>query len=102
MVEQKTKEIGIRKIMGSERLQLLMLLVKPTLLLIAISSLIGLPIALTFGNSWLAQYPYRIDFPFTLFAIAFLVMVTIVMATISYQCYKLTRINPIDVLRKIT
>jgi putative ABC transport system permease protein len=102
MVQQKTKEIGIRKIMGSGRWQLLMLLVKPTILLIAISSAIGVPIALPLGNSWLSQYPYRIDFSVALFVFAFFLILVIVMTTISYQCYKLTRINPTDVLRKIT
>jgi len=99
-VEQKSRQVGIRKILGSNQVQLLMLLVKPTFLLVVVASLIGAPFALFFGTSWLSQYPSRIDYSPIFFGIAFVLVAIIVVTTILYHCLKLTRINPIEVLRK--
>jgi putative ABC transport system permease protein len=101
MVEQKTKEVSIRKILGSTRSELLVLLVKPSLSLTAVAGILGVPIALFFGNEWLAQFPYRVSFSPALFFIAFASIVVVVLATILYQCFRLTMINPTEVLRKI-
>jgi putative ABC transport system permease protein len=100
MVDQKTKEVGIRKILGSARSQILMLLLKPTLLLIVCASVIGIPIVLTIGNAWLSQYPYRIEFSSVFFLVSLALLVGVMMVTILHQCYRLTRINPTEVLRQ--
>ncbi len=98
--EQKSRQVGIRKVLGSNQLQLIMLLLKPTFLLVLVASLLGSPFALYFGASWLSQYPSRIDYSPAFFAIAFVLVALIVVTTILYHCFKLASINPIEVLRK--
>lgn len=102
MVEQRSKEIGIRKMLGSERSQLLMLLIKPTFFLVVASCVVGIPFAISFGNRWLSQYPNRVEFSPLLFVMAFFLIAIIMISTITYHCLKLTRINPTEVLRKIS
>jgi putative ABC transport system permease protein len=100
MVDQKTREVGIRKILGSARSQILMLLLRPTMILILCASIAGVPIALTVGNAWLSQYPYRIEFSSLIFLITLALLVAVMLLTILHQCFRLTRINPTEVLRQ--
>lgn len=100
MVERKTKEVGIRKVLGSARSQILMLLIRPTLMMIMVAAVAGTPIALALGNSWLSRFPFRVHFSPVLFIIAFALIVMVVMLTIMHQCFRLTRINPTQVLRE--
>ncbi len=99
VVRRRTKEVGIRKMLGSQRLDLFVLLARPLFLLVAIASLAGIAPALYFGTKWLEQYPFRIYFSPLLFVTSFGVMVTIVTATIVYHFVKVTRVNPVEVLR---
>jgi putative ABC transport system permease protein len=99
VVRRRTKEVGIRKMLGSARLDLFTLLARPLLLLVAVASIAGVPPALYFGARWLEQYPYKIYFSPLLFLTAFGVMLVIVMGTIVYHFVKVTRVNPVEVLR---
>jgi putative ABC transport system permease protein len=77
-----------------------MQLIRPTFILVIVSCLIGIPFGIYFGSAWLSQYPNRIDFSPWFFCLAFVFISVIVLAAILYHCIKLTRINPIEVLRK--
>jgi putative ABC transport system permease protein len=99
LVQQRTKEVGIRKILGSRRIDILWLLMRPTLNMVIVSSVAGIPLAWATGNAWLEQYPYRIGFPPSLFAIAFCILVAVITMTILHRFLKVTRVNPTEVLR---
>ncbi len=99
VVVRKTKEIGIRKILGASVSGIVMLLSRDFLLLIAIALLIASPVAWYFMNGWLQDYAYRIDIGWYVFAIAGLFAIVIAFISISYQAIKAGLANPVKNLR---
>lgn len=98
-VVQRTKEIGIRKVLGSSVSDIVRLLSKDFLKLIIISLVIAIPIAYYFMNNWLQEYAYRIDIEWWVFALVGLAALAISFITISFQSIKAGIANPIKSLR---
>ncbi len=97
--QQKTKEIGVRKVFGSSILHILFLLSKEFVVLILIAILIATPITYLLMDFWLNSFPYRIDINLLLFLLAGGIVVVISLFTVSYQTIKAALANPIDSLR---
>lgn len=94
MVEQRTKEIGIRKVFGANELIILRLIARDFLILVSIGILIAVPVAYYFMSNWLGNYVYRtsIGLPVLLGAAAITIMITFL--TISYKAYQAAILNP--------
>lgn len=101
VIEQRTKEVGIRKVLGSQRTHLLWLLLRSSFTLIVTAGLTGVPLSLAAGTVWLEQYAYRMQFPPVLFLIAFFILLSVVTMTMLHGLLRLTRVNPTDVLRHV-
>lgn len=99
LAERKRKEISIRKILGASVASILQLLSKEFMLLIGISMLIGFPIAWYFSNAWLAQFAYKMNLQWWLFASVGVGIVSIALLTVSFQSLKAALVNPIQNLR---
>ncbi|TAE45910.1 MAG: FtsX-like permease family protein [Bacteroidetes bacterium] len=97
--EQRTKEIGIRKVMGASALSIVALLSKDLTGLIVAASLIACPLAWWAMNQWLADFAYRIDIPWWAFALAGGVALLLAFATISFQSIRAAIANPVNSLR---
>lgn len=99
MVEQRTKEIGIRKVFGASEGVVMGLVSKDFLLLVAISNVIALPFAYYLMGNWLENYVYRtkIGLPLLLFAALLTVVITFI--TISYKAYQAAVMNPANSLK---
>jgi putative ABC transport system permease protein len=97
--EQRTKEIGIRKILGATTPSLLGLLSKEFIKLVAIASFIAWPVAYFFTNSWLQEFAYRIDLGWWVFALAGGMALLIALLTVGAQTLKAALANPIEALR---
>jgi putative ABC transport system permease protein len=94
MVEQRTKEIGIRKVFGANEGAILKLISKDFLTLVGIGIIIAVPIAWYFMNNWLQHYVYRINIGVALVALAALLTIIITFLTISYKAYQASIMNP--------
>ncbi len=97
--EQRTKEIGIRKVLGASITGIAAMLSKDFLKLVGISIVIATPLAWWAMNAWLQHYVYRITISWQVFAVAGLVSVIIACATVSYQAIKAALANPVKSLR---
>lgn len=98
-INQRIKEIGIRKVIGASVSSIVTLLSKDFLKLVAIASVIAFPIAWYAMNNWLEDFAYRSTIPWWLFAGAGVIAVIIALATISFQAIKAASANPVKSLR---
>jgi len=96
---QRTKEIGIRKVLGSSTVQIIKLMFKDFLVLIAISNLIAWPTAWYFLNRWLENYPYHIAMNSYSFIVATGIVLLIALMTVSYHTLKIARLDPAATLK---
>ena len=99
MIRQKTKEIGIRKILGASIRSLVGLLTKNLIFLIFTSGLIALPLTRIFSNLWLNNYPYKTEIPWWIFIAPVFGVIAVALFTISGQVLKAAFTNPVKRLR---
>ena len=97
-VEQRTKEIGIRKILGADLLQLIQLITKEFLAVVVLANLLCVPIAYFTLNNWLANFAYRIELhSIYFFALAF-VSLLLTLLIVGFHCWRAHRINPVNAI----
>ncbi len=97
--EQRTKEIGIRKVMGSSIMGILILLNKQFSRWVILANVIAWPVAYYLMDKWLQNFEYRIDVNIWLFVLAGILSLLIALLTISYQTIKAASVNPANSLR---
>ena len=99
MVEQRLKEIGIRKVLGASVLSLWRLLVKDFVTLVVIACFIAVPLAFYFVNDWGQQFEYRIALPWWVILAAATAALSITLFTVSYQTLRAVNITPTECLK---
>lgn len=97
--EQRTKEIGIRKVLGANTSELLVLLSRDFLLLVMIAFVITIPVTWWAMHNWLQDFAYRLTPEWWVFAMAGVVALLIAMITISFKAVRAARANPVKSLR---
>ena len=97
--EKRTKEIGIRKVLGASVNRVVTILSKDFLKLVSISLIIAIPAAWLVAHKWLDNYPYRISLTWKLFAAGGILVVLIALVTVSFQAIKAAIANPVKSLR---
>ena len=99
VTEQRTKEIGVRKVLRASVYSLWQMLSKDFAVLVLISCLIAVPVALHLMGRWLQKYEYSMEISWWIFGITLLAVVTFALLTVSYQAIKAARTNPTISLR---
>lgn len=99
MAQQKTKEIGIRKVLGASISEIVRLLAINFIKIIIIAMLIASPIAWYFMNKWLEDFAYKIDIPWWVFVFSGVTALSIAMFTMGFQAIRAAMANPIKSLR---
>lgn len=97
--EQRTKEIGVRKVLGASTNQLVTLLTKDFLVLVTLSMVVAFPIAWWVMNNWLESFAYSITPAIGTFVIALVLTLLITLATTSFHAIRTARGNPVKALR---
>jgi putative ABC transport system permease protein len=96
---QRTKEIGIRKMLGASVTGIVQLLSKQYVMLIAVAMLIATPISWWAMNKWLQDFAYRVQIQWWIFLLAGLVAIIIALITVSFQAIKAAVAKPVESLR---
>jgi putative ABC transport system permease protein len=97
--ERRTKEIGIRKVLGASVQTVVAILSRDFVKLVMLALLIAIPLGWYAANQWLQNYPYRIDISWKIFALAGFLVMLIAVVTISFQALKSAMANPVNSLR---
>ena len=99
MVEQRTREIGIRKVLGASVSSVLLLVSKEFMVMVGLAFLIAIPFSWWGMNQWLREFAYRVPVSWWLFPLAGLAALSVAVITVSFQARKAATANPIESLR---
>lgn len=96
---QRTKEIGIRKVLGASVLQLVQMLIRQYVVMALVAGIIAIPLAFWLAQNWLADFAYRVELNIWPFLIGIVLAIAITILTVSLQSLRAATVNPVESLR---
>ena len=97
--EQRTKEIGVRKVLGASVTQIMSMLTKDFMKLVLVANVFAWPITFLLAKNWLSNFSYQIDMPILPYVFATLLALIIALITVSFQAYQAANSDPVDALK---
>ena len=98
-VQQRTKEIGVRKVLGASALSIVQLLSREFVVLVIVANVLAWPLAWYGVNQWLSQFAYHVEIEPIVFALTILLILTITILAVGFQSVRAALLNPVDSLR---
>jgi putative ABC transport system permease protein len=98
--ERRRKEIGIRKVLGSQPSQIVLLLTREFSILVSIALCVGIPLSYFITKNWLDRFAYRVDLELWYFGVSAIVAFAIAWCTVGLQAYMASQINPAEILKE--
>lgn len=98
-IQKRTKEIGIRKVLGATVSQIMLLFSKEYVVLVAAASIVACPVVYIAMSQWLNNFVYKTEMPFLLFLSAVAAILVIAFTTVGYHSIKAAKVNPVESLR---
>jgi putative ABC transport system permease protein len=101
LARSKTREIGIKKVFGSSENAIVYSFLKENFILVSIAAAFSVPVTIYFLTQWLNRFAFKINIGWWVFVLAYLSATIIVLLTVLYHTYKMSRINPVNALRYV-
>ncbi len=99
IAKTRTKEIGVKKVMGSSGKSIVFSFLRENILMVIIASILAIPVTIYFMNKWLNNFSYKVNINLWTFIFAFIAAILVVSVTVFIHSYKASRINPVDTLK---
>jgi putative ABC transport system permease protein len=99
LARSRTREIGVKKIFGSSENAIVFSFLRENFILVSIAVLISVPVTIHFMMQWLNQFAFKTSIGWWIFVLAYLSATIVVLLTVLYHSYKVSRINPVKALR---
>ncbi|MCG6188720.1 ABC transporter permease [Maribellus maritimus] len=99
IAKTRTKEIGVKKVLGSSEKTIIYSFLKENIVIVFIAALLAIPVTYYFMNRWLSNFSYKVSINFWFFVIAFIIASTVVLFTVLFHSYRASRINPVEALK---
>ena len=97
--EYRKREIAVRKVFGSTTAGIIRMFNVKYLKILSVGFVVSVPVAWHFVNEWMQNFAYRTTMSWWVFALAFVGLAVIIVATVTYQCYKIAQANPVESLK---
>ena len=101
LARSRTREIGIKKVFGSSENAIVFSSLRENFILVSLATLLSVPITFHFIMQWLNRFAFKTNISFWVFVIAYLSATFVVLLTVLYHSYKMSRINPVEALRSV-
>ncbi|MCG6188719.1 ABC transporter permease [Maribellus maritimus] len=99
MVKNQTKEIGIKKVIGSSEKMIVFSFLRKNLFMVALASFLSIPPTIFIMNRWLSNFSFKTNIEWWVFALAFVTAALVVLGTVFYHSFRASRVNPVKALR---
>jgi putative ABC transport system permease protein len=101
LARSRNREIGIKKVFGSSENAIVYSFLKENFILVSIAAAFSVPVTIYFLTQWLNRFAFKISIGWWVFVIAYLSATIVVLITVLYHSYKVSRINPVNALRYV-